>query len=266
MTYSLEPERKALITGGASGFGLAIARALAAGGATVGLLDVDEARLESAAAELGDRAVSLRADVRSEDEVAGAVRRFAESAGGLDTLVLCAGVIQIKPLAELSAEEWRRTLDINLTGAFLVAKAAAPRLAASGRGRIVSLSSDAGRRGMAMIAAYSSSKFGLIGLTESLAMELAGEGVTANCVCPVGCPTTEMGKSVLSWKVEATGKEAEEVVADAGAGNPLGRNATEADVTSAVMFFLSPEASFLTGVSLDVDGGLRLGGALPGAG
>jgi meso-butanediol dehydrogenase/(S,S)-butanediol dehydrogenase/diacetyl reductase len=258
MTYSLEPERKALITGGASGFGLAIARALAAGGATVGLLDVDEARLESAAAELGDRAVSLRADVRSEDEVAGAVRRFAESAGGLDTLVLCAGVIQIKPLAELSAEEWRRTLDINLTGAFLVAKAAAPRLAASGRGRIVSLSSDAGRRGMA--------KFGLIGLTESLAMELAGEGVTANCVCPVGCPTTEMGKSVLSWKVEATGKEAEEVVADAGAGNPLGRNATEADVTSAVMFFLSPEASFLTGVSLDVDGGLRLGGALPGAG
>ena len=168
-------------------------------------------------------------------------------------------------MADVSESDWDLTLDVNLKGAFLTAQAAAAHLAASARGRIVAISSDAGRRGAPGIAAYAASKFGLIGLTESLAMELAAVGVTANTVCPVGCPTTEMGQGVLAWKVDATGKDADQIIAAAGASNPIGRNATEDDITAAVMFFLAPGSSFFTGVSLDVDGGLRMGSAkLPG--
>lgn len=263
MAHPLEPDRSALVTGAASGFGLAISRALTDSGARVGMFDRDEGKLTEAAEALGPAATPLVGDVTSEADVNTAVESFS-SENGLDAVVVSAGVIHIKPLGEVTLEDWRRTLDINLTGAFLVARAAAPHLSASGRGRFVAISSDAGRRGMESIAAYSASKFGLIGLTESLAMELSGDGVTANCVCPVGVPSTGMGQSVLAWKIKATGKDPDEIVEAAGAGNPIGRNATEDDVTAAVMFLLGPEASFLTGVSLDVDGGARLGSKLPG--
>jgi len=100
---------------------------------------------------------------------------------------------------------------------------------------------------------------GLVGLIESLAVELAPQGVTVNCVCPVGCPTTGMGQEVLDWKIRRAGATPDEITAATARTNPLGRNATEADVAEAVMFFLSDEASFLTGVALDVDGGAHLG-------
>jgi len=256
---TIAAERKALVTGGGAGFGLEIARRLVAAGAQVALVDVSSERVVQAAERLGDGALPLAADVRSPDAVREAVERAARELGGLDTLVNSAGVIHIKPLAEVSEPEWDLTLDVNLKGAFLVAQAAAPHLRASGRGRIVSIASDAGKRGFAWIQAYCASKFGLIGLTESLAVELAPDQVTVNCVCPVGCPTTEMGKGVLAWKVETTGRPPDEVTAAAARTNPLGRNATEADVAAAVLWFLSDEAAFLTGVALDVDGGAHLG-------
>ena len=144
-------------------------------------------------------------------------------------------------------------------------QAAAPHLVAAGhgRGRIVAISSDAGKRGFSWIQAYTASKFGLIGLVESVAVELAEHGVTVNAVCPVGAPGTGMGRQVLDWKVGATGKAPDEIMAAAARTNPLGRNATEADVAAAVLHFLSDEAGFLTGVALDVDGGAHLG-FLPG--
>src|SRR5439155_661735 len=151
---------------------------------------------------LGDGVLPLQADVRSADAVRVAVARAAREFGGLDTLVNSAGVIHIKPLDEVTEPDWDLTVDVNLKGAFLTAQAAAPHLRESGRGRIVSIASDAGKRGFAWIQAYCASKFGLVGLTESLAVELAPDQVTVNCVCPVGCPTTEMGKGVLAWKVE----------------------------------------------------------------
>ena len=184
--------RKALVTGGASGFGLDIATRLTAAGARVALVDVSEERLHSAAAALPG-AVPLTADVRSPAQVQAAVAGAVDALGGLDTLVVSAGVIHIKPLDEVAENDWDLTLDINLKGAFLTAQAAAPHLAASGRGRVVAISSDAGRRGFAWLQAYCASKFGLIGLIESLAVELAASKTTVNCVCPVGCPTTGMG-------------------------------------------------------------------------
>lgn len=254
--------RKALVTGAASGIGLAVARRLAAEGAAVALLDVERARLEAASAELGRPALATPADVRSVVEVREAVGAAASAFGGLDTLVACAGVIHVKELADVREEEWDRTLDINLKGAFLCCQAAAPALRASSRGRIVMISSDAGKRGVPLLHAYSASKFGLIGLAQALAAELAPE-VTVNCVCPVGVPTTGMGRQLLAWKGGRSGKGDEEVLAGIARNLPMGRNATEADIADAVSFLVSDSASFITGVAIDVDGGAGLN-TLPG--
>jgi NAD(P)-dependent dehydrogenase (short-subunit alcohol dehydrogenase family) len=261
----IAPGRKALITGGASGFGLEIARRLVAAGARVAAVDVSDGSLASAREALGAALLPIRADVRRQAEVRDAVATAVEAFGGLDTVVISAGVIHIKPLADVTEADWDATLDINLKGAFLTMQAAAPSVVAAGpgRGRIVAISSDAGRRGFSWIQAYTASKFGLIGLVESVAVELAEHGVTVNAVCPVGAPGTGMGRQVLDWKIGATGKAPDEILAAAARTNPLGRNATEHDVAAAVLHFISDEASFLTGVALDVDGGAHLG-FLPG--
>jgi NAD(P)-dependent dehydrogenase (short-subunit alcohol dehydrogenase family) len=261
---SLAEGRKALVTGGASGIGLAVAQRLAKAGAAVALLDVDRARCESAAHEIGADAIAVPADVRSAAEVGEAVERAASAFGGLDTLVVCAGVIHVKSLPDVTEEDWDRTLEINLKGAFLCCQAAAPALSASGQGRIVMISSDAGRRGAPMLGAYSASKAGMIGLAGSLAGELAPT-VTVNCVCPVGVPTTGMGQQMLAWKTSHTGQPPEEVLWGIARDLPLGRNAAEADIAEAVLFFVSDSASFITGVALDVDGGAGLN-TIPGAG
>ena len=156
----------------------------------------------------------------------------------------------------LSEADWDLTLDVNLKGAFLCCQAAAPALTASGRGRIVTISLDAGHRGFPSLHADRASKFGLIGLTESLAGELAPK-VTVNSVCPVGVASTGMGQHVLSWKV-GTGRTPDEILAGVARGLPLGRGATETDIADAVLFFISEAASFITGVALDVDGGSTL--------
>jgi NAD(P)-dependent dehydrogenase (short-subunit alcohol dehydrogenase family) len=255
--------RKALVTGGASGFGREIASRLYAAGAQVAIVDVDGGRAEETAAALGARALGLAADVRSVDDVRAAVREAREAFGGLDTVVVSAGVFRMGPLHEITEADWDRVLDVNLKGAFTTAQAAMPELSRSGRGRLVLIGSDAGRRGFSLQLAYTASKFGLVGMTESLAGEFAADQVTVNCVCPVGCPTTGMGQEVLEHKVADGTRTAEQVMSAAARTNPLGRNATEADVADAVLFFVSDEASFLTGVALDVDGGAHVG-AVPG--
>jgi NAD(P)-dependent dehydrogenase (short-subunit alcohol dehydrogenase family) len=255
--------RKALITGGASGFGREIARTLKAAGAAVAVVDVDAARAEETAAELGDGAIGIGADVRSAADVRAAVDRAVEEFGGLDTLVISAGVFHWGELEEVTEEDWDRTLDVNLKGAFLTTQAAIPHLRGSGRGRVVMISSDAGQRGFAALAPYTASKFGLNGLMESVAAEVAADNVTVNTLCPVGCPTTGMGQEVLAEKIRLTGDSPEEIMARAASTNPLGRNVLETDVADAVLFLVSEHSSFITGVALDVDGGASLG-SVPG--
>lgn len=255
---AIAPDRKALITGGASGFGLAIARCLAHSGARVAIADIDGEQLARASAS-DARFVPLQLDVTSPEDVRAVTAAAARELGGLDVLVLSAGVIHVKPLADVTERDWDSTLDINLKGAFLVAQAAVPALRASGRGRIVAISSDAGKRGYPWIQAYTASKFGLIGLIESLAVELAQDGVTANCVCPASCPTTGMGRSLTVWKAEQAGVSVDEMLERMGASFPLGRPVSEGDVVGAVEYLLSEQASFITGVALDVDGGESLG-------
>jgi NAD(P)-dependent dehydrogenase (short-subunit alcohol dehydrogenase family) len=256
--------RRALVTGASSGIGLAVAERLAHEGAAVALLDIDRERLASAVGRIGGAAIATPADVRSRAEVLDAVARAEEGLGGLDTLVVCAGVIDVAALADISEDAWDRALDVNLKGAFLCCQAAAHALRASGRGRIVMISSDAGKRGVPLLAAYSASKSGMIGLAEAIAAELAPE-VTVNCVCPVGVPTTAMGQQLLVWKSGHTGRSVDDVRAGTARELPMGRNATEDDIAAAVLFLVSEMAGFITGVALDVDGGSSLN-TLPGAG
>jgi NAD(P)-dependent dehydrogenase (short-subunit alcohol dehydrogenase family) len=256
-------DRKALVTGGASGFGREIARTLKAAGAAVAVVDLNAESAEETAAELGDGALGIGADVRSAADVRAAVDRAVEAFGGLDTLVISAGVFHMADFEEVTEEDWDRTLDVNLKGAFLATQAAMPHLRASGRGRVVMISSDAGKRGFAAIAPYTASKFGLNGLMESVAAEVAADNVTVNTLCPVGCPTTGMGQAVLAEKIKLTGDSPETIMARAAATNPLGRNVVESDVADAVLFLVSEHSSFITGVALDVDGGASLG-SVPG--
>ena len=256
---TIATNRKVLITGGASGFGLDIAREMISAGAKVALVDKSAQNLALATKELGSNALSITADVRNQAELLAAVERANSEFKGLDTLVISAGVIHIKPMNEVSEADWDLTLDVNLKGAFFAIQAASKYLIDSGRGRIVAISSDAGKRGYAQVQAYCASKFGLIGLIESSAIELAPSQVTVNCVCPVGVPTTGMGQQVANWKSQAGNLTVDQVKSTAALAFPLGRNPTEADVTKTIAFFISDEAAFLTGCALDVDGGAHLG-------
>jgi NAD(P)-dependent dehydrogenase (short-subunit alcohol dehydrogenase family) len=255
---SIAPGRRVLVTGGASGFGLATATALADRGATVAIGDVDERALE-AAADKDPRLRTRAFDVADGAAVSEGVADVLVGLGGLDTLILCAGVIHVKPMDQVAEEDWDLTLDVNLKGAFLVSQAAAPALRSSGRGRIVAIASDAARRGYPWITAYCASKFGLVGLCESLAVELAPDRVTVNCVCPSTCPTTGMGEMLLRLKAELTKRSEDEVLASVAASFPLGRYVEQDDVVNAILYFVSDEAAFLTGLSLDIDGGIHLG-------
>jgi NAD(P)-dependent dehydrogenase (short-subunit alcohol dehydrogenase family) len=260
----IEVDRKAIVTGGASGFGLGVARGLADAGAAVAIADLNHAALEAASAQ-DPRLVPLTVDVTAAESVRRAVEHAAERFSGLDTLVICAGIIHIKPLEEVTESDWDSTLAVNLKGAFLACQAAAEWLKSSGRGRIVAISSDAGKKGWPGLQAYTASKFGLIGLCESVGAELAPHGVTVNCVCPSSCPTTGMGQSLTKWKADQTQRSVDDVLEDIAASFPLGRYVEIEDVVNAILFLISAEASLLTGLAIDVDGGMHLGGAVPGA-
>jgi len=259
--------RRALITGGASGFGFETARALLDQGAQVAIGDVDEGKLQSAGAALdNDRLLTLRLDVTSASSAEAAMAACQKAFGGLDTLVNCAGILEFSKFVDTAEEEWDRTIDVDLKGTFLCSQKAAPLLCASGRGRIVNIGSDASKIGWPMVTAYVAAKFGVVGLTKSIAGELADDGVTVNCVCPVGCPTTGMGESILDWKTRATGLSPEQVKAATARDIPLGRNCCEADVVNAILFFLQDSSAFITGTALDVDGGMTSTAAVPGTG
>ena len=149
----------------------------------------------------------------SGESVRAAVAACEDAFGGLDALVNSAGVIRFTPLDEITEAEWDLVVGVDLKGVFLCCQAAAPLLRKSGRGRIVNLSSDAGKIGFLLISTYVTAKHGVIGLTKTLAAELAPDRVTVNCICPVGTPETTMGQDVLAAKIATTGATAEQIMA-----------------------------------------------------
>lgn len=238
--------RVAFVTGAARGIGLATATALSQRGACVAVVDVDQPALESATQSLGDGALALQADVSQQSDVRQAIGRTVERFGGLDILVNNAGICPLRDFADVTEEEWDRVLAINLKGAFFCCQAALPHLQKSGeRGRVVNISSVAGQSGGVLAPIhYSASKAGLIVLTKTLARILAPDRATVNCVAP-GTTATDLTDA---W--------AEELRERVKAAIPLGRLGQPEEIAEAVCFLVSDKAAFVTGATLDVNGGL----------
>ncbi|MCD5408280.1 3-oxoacyl-ACP reductase FabG [Candidatus Bipolaricaulota bacterium] len=243
-------KRCALVTGGSRGIGAATALRLAAKGYDVAITYRSQ-RLaaEAVAAEverMGRRAVVLQVDLADPARTREVVREAAERLGGLHALVNNAGYVQRIPWEEISLEDWQRMLTVTLTAAFVAAQVAAPYMVEAGFGRIVNVSSLRALTGSAHGAHYAAAKAGLLGLTKSLAAALAPHGITVNAVCP-GFTATDMNREAL----EKRGKEI-------AAQIPLGRAAEPEEVAAAIAFLCSDEASYITGATISVNGGIRM--------
>lgn len=231
--------RIAVITGGSGGIGGAIAQRLSEAGATVHLLDLKESALPAAHFQ--------RVDVSDEAAVDTAFDAIGRAAGKIDYLVCCAGIYRPKPFLELLLEDWRQTLQINLTGYFLCCRAALRFMRPQTFGRIVMFSSMAARTGGVNAAHYSASKGGVLGLMRSLAVESAAENIRVNAISPV-LTDTPMPRAVVS----------DEYLQSRKAQIPLGRIGDVRDMAEACMFLLSDDSSYVIGQDLRVNGGSTL--------
>jgi NAD(P)-dependent dehydrogenase (short-subunit alcohol dehydrogenase family) len=235
---------RALITGGSSGVGLAVARRVHKNGGSVALLARRPEPLQRVLAEFGDRAFAFPADVADPDAVARAVDGAFGALGTVDLVVNCAGVVKLAELADLEPRVWQDTISVNLSGAFYVAREAALRMSS---GCIINLGSELSTLGMGCYVHYCASKAGVIGLTKAMAAELAPRGIRVNAVCP-GPVDTPMLEYELRWFGDPARTRA-----DALERVPLKRFATPEEVADAVMYLSSAE--FATGASLALDGG-----------
>lgn len=254
--------RVALVTGAGQGLGEALARRLAAEGCPVAVADVRGEQAEAVAASLraeGARAVGLCADVTVESDAAAMVDRTVAELGGLDILVANAGVLRAHDILEFPLEDWRLVLDVNLTGYFLSAREAARVMAPRGRGVIVQINSKSGKKGSFRNSAYAASKFGGIGLTQSLALDLAPYGIRVNAVCPGNLLDGSLWKeSLYEQYARKWGITPEEVRRKYEEQVPLGRGCTYEDVANAVVFLASDESSYMTGQAINVTGGQQM--------
>jgi sorbitol-6-phosphate 2-dehydrogenase len=255
-------DRIALITGAGQGLGEALARRLAAEGAGVAVADLNGEAAEQVAASLRDagaRAIGIRANVTDEDDVAAMVRTVRESLGGLDMLVANAGVLKAHDIQEFPLADWKLVIDVNLTGYFLCAREAARVMAEQQRGTIIQINSKSGKKGSFRNGAYAASKFGGIGLTQSLALDLAPYGIRVNAVCPGNLLDGSLWQnSLYEQYAKKWGLTPEEVRKKYEDQVPLGRGCRYEDVANVVVFLASDESSYMTGQALNVTGGQQM--------
>ncbi|MBS1251455.1 MAG: 3-oxoacyl-[acyl-carrier-protein] reductase [Anaerolineales bacterium] len=248
----------AIITGAASGIGQACATRFAEEGANVACLDVmDELNEETAAEcrELGVEAIALHCDVADAGSVRAAVEATMDRWGRVDVLVAAAGIYSGAPLPEVPLEQWQRLIDINLTGVFLCNQAVAPIMMEQQSGSIINMSSMLGKTSFPASAEYSASKSGIIGLTRSVAMELAPYSATANSVCP-GNTLTDMVKNVAGRVGSREGMTAEEWLQMRADDCPMKRLAEPWEIAGVVAFLASEDSRYITGQAIEVDGGM----------
>ena len=238
--------RRLLVTGAASGIGLAIARLFCREGARVAALDRDERRLRAAGLE---GALSHVCDVADEGQVRGAVDAAAAAMGGLDGVVNSAGVDLMRPFEQMTAAEWAKVIAVDLTGPMLVCHAAVPALKAAGRGTIVNIASGAGLRPLPERTAYCAAKAGLVMFGKTLAMDLAPHHIRVNAICP-GIIDTPMFRS--SWEDAADPDSELAAILDRYLIKRVGQ---PDEIAQAALFLTSDESSFVTGAALAVDGG-----------
>ncbi len=240
--------RTALITGASKGLGKAMAMALAAEGARVGLVSRDAALLDGVAAEIckaGGRADVFRADVTSEEQVRAVEQRVAAEYGKVNILINNAGINVRKPVTEFSLDEWRSVMDTNVTAAFLMCRSIVPHMTGNGYGRILNMTSIMSWVSLPGRAAYSASKAALLGMTRALALELAPEGITCNGISP-GPFATEMNRPLI---------ENREANAQFLANIPLARWGKVEEIGQLAVYLCSEEAGFITGTDILIDGG-----------
>lgn len=234
----------AIVTGGGSGIGAAIAQGLTARGVRVALFDLNEAAARQQAERLPG-GLAYRCNVADTDSVANAVAAMLADLGRVDILVNSAGIVDLAPAEDISVAAWQRTLDVNLTGSFLMAQAVGrAMIAQGGPGRIINLASQAASVAIEGHVAYCASKFGILGLTKTLALEWGRHGITVNSISPT-VVLTELGSK--AWD----GPKGEAMKAQI----PTGRFAEPHEIASAALFLASPAAAMINGADLLVDGG-----------
>lgn len=246
--------RIAVVTGAASGIGMAIARRAARDAHAVALLDVNEDGVRQVAKELaaeGAQAIGYALDVSDRDQVDDVFASVRRDLGAVGILVTSAAVAIQEPFAEITVESWNRLLAINLTGTFHCAQVALPDMVEAGWGRIVFISSSSAQRGAVRMAHYAASKGGVIALTKTLALEYAATGVTVNNVAPSSIDTPSVQR-----KWDAGILPPKDVMA---ANMPVGRMGTGDDIAAACAFLYSDEASYMTGQTMSVNGGAFVG-------
>ena len=238
--------KNALITGASGGIGGAVAAALHAAGATVTLSGTRAAPLQELAASLGGRAHVVTADLGDRDAVEALPKKAAEAMGSVDILVNNAGITRDNLFMRMSDEEWAQVLEVNLTSSFRLARAVLRGMMKARWGRIVSITSVVGTTGNPGQGNYAAAKAGLVGMSKSLAYEVASRGITVNCVAP-GFIETAMTEKL-------TDDQKSRILTQI----PAGRMGTAQEIAAAVLYLSSPEAGYVTGATLHVNGGMAM--------
>ena len=239
----------AFVTGGASGIGLAVTKALAAAGARVTIASRNIDRINEVADEIeGVSGVAL--DVSDPDSIA----TVFEAAGPINILVNNSGIAMAAPFHKITLDEWSKIMDVNLRGVFLCMQAALPSMRERDSGRIINIASTAGLKGYAYIAAYAASKHGVIGMTRALALELALTGITVNCVCP-GFTDTAMAADAVANITGKTGRSEAEALAELTKNNPQQKLVAPEEVADTVMWLCEDSSRSMNGQAIAVAGG-----------
>jgi NAD(P)-dependent dehydrogenase (short-subunit alcohol dehydrogenase family) len=250
--------RVAVVTGGGGGIGAGICRAFAREGAIVAVADLDLRAAEGVAGAIiaeGHRATAYGLDVTDPAAVAGAAGEIEGALGPLEIWVNNAGVSHVVPFLECSEEVWEATLRVNLKGTFIGCQAAIRRMLPRRRGVVLNMSSQSGKTGSSQYAAYCASKFGVIGLTQSLALEFARQGIRVNAICP-GVVLTGLWEAQIEDYARKRNLIAHQVPAYLAEKVPMGRLCTVEDVAGTAVFLSSDDAAFITGQAVNVTGGL----------
>lgn len=242
----------AMVTGSASGIGRGISIRLAAMGALIAVLDIDETEGRESTAEIeaqGGEAIFLKCDVRSASDCRRAVETTVQRSGKIDILCNCAGIAIRKDIIDLTEEEWDRALDVTLKGIYLLSREVVPHMIRSGGGSIINIGSGWSLKGGPRAASYCAAKGGALNLTRAMAIDHGHHNIRVNCVCPGDVETP-----MLLSECAQLGEDREAFLREA-ANRPLARIGTPDDIANAVLFLASPMSSWITGAALVVDGG-----------